>query len=176
MGTEHLGPVTPTYQRIAELEAENKRILGSHDAYADLYENERLDRKDAEDVVDDLENQIAEIMAGMDQAEGRVAELEGALRRHHFWHVSQEDAIFPNGEGKYITINMATEYADSSMCEKTMKALFSGDGSAYADVVRAARELRKSAAESEHSSDWEDRAMVLFEAVDKLDGKETQDG
>ena len=81
MGTEHLGPVKPTYQRIAELEAENKRILGSHDAYAAKYEDELQDRKAAEALVADLENQIAEGLAGLDQAEGRIAELEGALEK-----------------------------------------------------------------------------------------------
>lgn len=35
----------------------------------------------AEALADDLENQIAELTAGLDDAQGRVSELEGALKK-----------------------------------------------------------------------------------------------
>ena len=47
-GFTHVGDNRILLARITELEAENKRILGSHDAYADKYEDELLDRKSAE--------------------------------------------------------------------------------------------------------------------------------
>ena len=75
-GFTHVGDNRILLARITELEAENKRILGSHDAYADKYEDELLDRKSAEALADDLENQIAELTLGMDDAE---AALERAL-------------------------------------------------------------------------------------------------
>ena len=68
-GFTHVGDNRILLARITELEAENKRILGSHDAYADKYEDELLDRKSAEALADDLENQIAELTLRMDEAE-----------------------------------------------------------------------------------------------------------
>ena len=44
----HLKELAARDARIVELEAENERILGSHDAYAAEAEDAQLDRKDAE--------------------------------------------------------------------------------------------------------------------------------
>ena len=76
----------------------------------------------AEALVADLENQIAEGLAGMDQAEARVAELEGAGA-----------AFIDSWSGG--DVQKAPMYAAVVAMEQAL----SGDGSAYADVVRAAR-------------------------------------
>ena len=88
-------------------------------------------------LVDDLENQIAEGLAGMDQAEGRIAELDGAIRA-------------------------ALKTTDKDECVHILLMVLSGDGSAYADVVRAAQTLRK--------LDPNACSLLLEQALDKLEG------
>ena len=125
------------------------------DARARLLEAENDKRAEkAEALVDDLENQIAEGLAGMDQAEARVAEMEGALREVMDW-INNWDPRFADDD----------EWPDTN--SRVLLAL-SGDGSAYADVVRAARDWRKDSRIGP--------TKALIKALDKMDGKETQDG
>ena len=102
-GFTHVGDNRILLARITELEAENKRILGSHDAYADKYEDELLDRKSAEALADDLENQIAELTLGMDDAEAALADLrerkDGAYEERNRV-VAALARLFPSGVTK----------------------------------------------------------------------------
>ena len=93
---------------------------------ADAYER-RAEK--AEALVADLENQIAEGLAGMDQAEGRIAELEEALEeiKDDFIGVADECGMADMGR-------QAVRQTARDVVGIVDKAL-SGDGSAYADVV-----------------------------------------
>ena len=110
----------------------------------------------AEALVADLENQIAEGLAGMDQAKGRIAELEEALGLL----IDEIGLSVPDQPQEFDANNFWRAFA------KANQAL-SSDGSAYADVVRAAREFKPGDTLSE---------LALMRAVDKMDGEETQDG
>ncbi len=143
-----------------------------------------LDRAEkAEALAVDHENQIAELLAGMDQAEGRVAELEGAL-----YPAEQLLTILAKRN-----VNALISSGDIDTMLVTVNAVrqaLSGDGSRIMDVVKAARECRQSAMESAdeligltiigpHAGRWkgvmdllEEHLLVLFQALDALDGKE----
>ena len=139
--------------RIAELEAENKRILGSHDAYAARYEDELLDRKSAEALAADHENQIAELTAGLDQAEGRVAELEGAasiFEDHYERSTCQHEITHRGGAIWEICDSCGAKWADDEGGFKPFeypedivhaRQALAGDGSRIMDVVRAAAQF-----------------------------------
>ncbi len=90
----------------------------------------------AEALADDLENQIAELQAGMDQAEARAAEmervLEGTLAVREMLHGIKNNKILPD----YFRHQIPKEIRECS-------DVLSNDGSAFAEVVRAERRLSK---------------------------------
>ena len=127
----------------------------------------------AEAFAADHENQIAELRAGMDQAEGRVAELEGVLQEFLDWTVKSRDSDYLNGDDR---IEEGDGFNDLEHIYARTRQILSSDGSRIMDVVKAARGLAK-------GTDWNNGTQAkahgyrrkLLEALDRLDPEQESD-
>ena len=126
----------------------------------------------AEALAADHENQIAELCMGLDQAEGRVAELEGAAGR-------LADAFKMITDAKPDDMGSAEQWAEIEGAYKSVREALSGDGSRIMDVVKAARIARGilPIQRNPHDDDALQRLVNLAmsdigEALDRMDGKE----
>lgn len=54
----------------------------------------------------------------------RVERLEKLLGDHHLHHLAPGSIGLPDGNGGWIEIDNAAEYADSLLCERTREALY----------------------------------------------------
>ncbi len=74
--------------------------------------------------------EAADLLAYMVEVQRRAGALERenerlrkALLEHHRWHQDVGDILLPVEEGEPIKLDLSAEYADSSMCERTIAAL-----------------------------------------------------
>ena len=61
-------------------------------------------------------------------ARERIEALDKLLRRHHQHHQDYGTIGLPDGQGGWIEMDNAAEYGDSTLCEDTIKALWSVKG------------------------------------------------
>ena len=140
----------------------------------------------------DHENQIAELCLGLDQAEGRVAELEGTLSKVAVLDVGRPIPRDGN-EAEFVEAFIAGQDDARGYVKKIVEQALSGDGSRIMDVIYRHRKgglyriiargrlesdltpvvIYQALAGSEYwvrpTAEFEDGR---FEALDRLDGKE----
>ena len=119
--------------------------------------------RESQALVDDLENQIGEGLAGMDQAEGRVAELS--------------DLIMESAPVSWVCVGGIDGAQLASEWERRASQAISGDGSAYADVVREAeRRGMMRAAEIARAMTGRIRGPITREVADAIESAATEEG
>lgn len=69
----------------------------------------------------------------------RLDQFREVLAEHHKWHLASGLIGLPDGNGGWIEIDNCDAYSDSSMCDRTMKALEGGED-ADPDSVRDRRQ------------------------------------
>ena len=99
--------------------------------------------EESKDLVADLENQIAEGLAGMDQAEARAAMLEGALKPFADAAKNLDNTDKDEWSAWESVAAGDVKLGDFRRADQAL----SGDGSAYADVVADMRKRKDGAYE-----------------------------
>ncbi|SNZ21705.1 hypothetical protein [Cohaesibacter gelatinilyticus] len=86
--------------------------------------------RDLEDQRDAAHKRIEELEEASARLFCHLADAKSALKMHHRWHLDCDELdsyAVPDGQGGWIGLNRAEEYADSSMHDITEAILSKGD-------------------------------------------------